>query len=260
MAKLSVIIPAKNEEVVIKDCLESVNWVDEVIVIDNNSSDRTVEIAREFKVNIYKYAKGNYSDRRNFGLKFAHGEWVLFLDADERITPLLRSEILKIITDEKLQMSNSAYAIPRKNIIFGKEFKHGGWWPDYNKRLFKKDSFEKWEGELHEEPIFRGILGHLINPMTHFKNMTMAEMVDKTNKWSEAEAKLMFEAGHPPMNIIRFTTAVFREFWLRGVKQRAFIDGFEGTIYAVYQIFSRFVSYAKLWELQVKRHNEGSNL
>ena len=108
-------------------------------------------------------------------------------------------------------------------------------------------------GELHEEPIVSGKMGYLVNPIIHHKHDNISEMVEKTNTWSEIEARLMFSANHPKMNILRFFSAGAREAWLRIIRQRAFLDGYMGMIYAIYQVFSRFVSYAKLWEMQIKK-------
>jgi hypothetical protein len=130
--------------------------------------------------------------------------------------------------------------------------KNGGWWPDYVKRLFVVKKLHSWKGKLHEEPIFEGKLDYLNNPLTHLKHDDLESMVVKTNKWSETEAALMFEAKHPPMNIFRFASAIYREFFLRMIKKKAFLDGAEGIIYALYQVYSRFISYAKLWELQTR--------
>ena len=244
---LSVIVIARNEEEKIAECLKMVSFADEIIVVDNSSTDKTAEIAKRKGAKIINLKAGNFSELRNKGAKEARGEWLLYIDADERVTPQLRREILKRVQDNAF----SAYAIPRRNFILGKELKHGGWWPDYAKRLFKKNKFKKWTGELHEEPVFKGKLGHFKNPLIHLKHDNLTEMVDKTNSWSEIEARLMIEANHPRMNIPRFISAMFREFWLRMIKQMAFLDGPQGIIYALYQVFSRFVSYAKLWEMQL---------
>ncbi len=215
---------------------QSVKWCDELVLING--------------------IKGSFNDWHNEGLKKAKGDWILYIDSDEEVTANLHKEIEFTIND--LKSINSVYAIPRRNFIFGKEFKYSGQYPDYQKRLFKKDSLEKWFGEVHEEPIFKGSLGHLKNPIMHYKNMTISQMVDKTNIWSEHEAKLMFDAHHPPMNIIRFFTAGLREFWLRMIVQTAFMDGAKGIIYGLYQVFSKLISYSKLWEMQL--NHESGNL
>jgi len=251
---ISAVIIAKDEEKNIKECLESLTWVSEIVLVDSGSKDGTCRIADKYKCRIIETDDDNFSHKRNIGAKEARGEWILYIDVDERVTPLLRKEILSVVGDRSRALSRySAWAIPRRNFILGKELKHGGWWPDYVKRLFLKRNLESWSGELHEEPHFDGNMGHLKNPLIHLKHDNLEEMVDKTNNWSEIEAKLMFEAGHPPMNILRFMTAMFREAWLRMVKHAAFLDGSVGIIYALYQVYSRFISYAKLWEMQVNK-------
>jgi hypothetical protein len=128
--------------------------------------------------------------------------------------------------------------------------KYPGLWPDYVVRLIKKDKLRGWEGELHEQPKIEGNICHLKEPLIHRKHKDLSGMVTKTNEWSEIEADLMLKAGHPKMNIFRFFSAGFREFWLRMVVQTAFLGGTRGIVYGLYQVFSRLVSYAKLWEKQ----------
>jgi glycosyltransferase involved in cell wall biosynthesis len=220
-----------------KKCLDSLSWCDEIVKVETDLS------------------KGSFADWRNEGAKKARGEWLLYIDTDEIVTPELRKVILNVINTDRF----SAYAIPRRNFVFGREMKHCGLWPDYVLRLIKKDKLIGWQGELHEQPKVTGKIEHLKEPLIHKKHDNISEMVNKTNEWSEVEAKLMFEAHHPDINIVRFFTAGLREFWLRMIVQTAFMDGAEGTIYGLYQVFSRLVSYSKLWELQIKK-NESGNL
>lgn len=230
--KVSVIILLGKEadEVLLKKCLDSVNWCDEIIKVDTPKIE------------------GSFADWRNEGLKRAKNDWILYIDTDEEVTPSLRDEIASLITNHYSLVT--CFAIPRRNFIFGQEFKHGGQWPDYQKRLFLKSSLTKWEGELHEEPVYLGNLDYLKNPIIHHKKITISQMIDKTNKWSEIESKLMFDANHPRMNLVRFFSAGFRELYLRFIKQLCFLDGPKGVIYGIYQIYSRLISYSKLWEKQ----------
>lgn len=251
MKKISAIILAGNAENLIKDCLESLSWVDEILVINTGSTDKTVNIAKKFKAQVFTAPKGNFSDWRNFGAKKAEGDWLFYVDVDERVTPLLRKEIQKVISKPK----NQAYAIPRKNILLGHEMKHGGWWPDYVLRLMRKESLKGWKGELHEQPEIKGSVGKLKNPLTHFTHRNLFEMVEKTNKWSEIEARLLFESGHPKMVWWRFLSVAFREFWYRAIRERGFLDGPVGIIEIIYQMYSRMITYAKLWEMQLKTQN-----
>lgn len=244
--KISGIVLVKDEEELISECLESLSWADEIIVIDNGISGKVFEIAKNKGAKIFKSSKGNFSDRRNLGAKKAQGEWLFYLDVDERVTPLLKKEIEGAIKGG----SYSAYAIPRRNIFLGHEMRWGGWWPDYVLRLIRKDALIAWEGSLHEQPRIKGEVGKLKNPLTHFSHRSLAEMVEKTNEWSEIEAKLLYESHHPKMAWWRFISVAAREFWYRGIAKLGFLDGVVGVIEIIYQMFSRMITYAKLWEMQ----------
>ncbi len=230
---LSVIIllGGKINKDLLKKCLLSVSFADEVITVD------TVKL------------NGSFDRWRNEGLWLAKGNWILYIDSDEEVASALKDEIIKIVKDSNIK--NNAYAIPRRNFIFGQEFKHSGQWPDYQKRLFKKETFSRWVGDLHEEPVFTGEIAHLINPIIHHKDITISEMIEKTNRWSEIEGELLFNSNHPKMNLVRFMSVALREFFLRFVKELCFLDGPKGVIYGIYQIYSRLISYSKLWEKQL---------
>ena len=251
--ELSVIVIAKNEEERIAVCLKSMAFADEIIVVDDGSLDKTEEIAKKHGARVVNLQKGSFSDRRNLGAKEASGEWLLYVDADELVTPALRKELNSKFQNPKSKFN--AYAIPRRNILLGHEMKHGGWWPDYVLRLIKKDSLVEWKGELHEQPEIKGEVGKLVNPLIHNSHRNLTEMVEKTNDWSEIEAKLMFGKDHPPVNLPRFGSAMFREFWYRAIIKKGFLDGPVGVIEIIFQVFSRFVSYAKLWEMQLRDPN-----
>ncbi|MBI3397004.1 glycosyltransferase family 2 protein [Candidatus Woesebacteria bacterium] len=259
--KISAIVITKNEEGMIEECLKSLMWCDEIILVDSGSTDNTIQIAKKYGVKVFVAGtEKSFSGWRNRGLKESNNPWILYIDADERVTPELKKEI-NVVTNQlsrDIVSEENAYAIPRKNIIFGKEFRHCGQSPDYVKRLFRKSELKGWEGELHEEPKFGGKIGHLKSSLVHIKHETITEMVEKTNMWSEIEAKLMYNAHHPKMNILRFASAGLREFWLRFIIQLAFLDGIEGIIYGTYQVFSRLVSYTKLWELQLTENRTGT--
>jgi glycosyltransferase involved in cell wall biosynthesis len=225
-----IIYGGKYDQKLFELAKKSVKWCDELVFVNG--------------------VKGSFNDWHNEGLKRAKGDWILYLDTDEEITKDLQIEIRKLIANWKLETGNSAYAIPRRNLIFEKEFKFSGQYPDYQIRLFKRKNLKKWIGVVHETPIFNGSLGHLKEPMLHFKKMTISQMIEKTNKWSEMEAQLMIDANHPPMNGFRFFTAGAREFIKRFIKEKAFLDGKEGIVYGIYQIYSKLISYSKLWEKQ----------
>lgn len=251
--KISAIIQTKNEENMIEEALTSLDWIDEIVLIDDGSTDKTVQLAKKFKNVKFlapsdnKVAYSEYSVNKNLAALKTETDWLFFMDADERVTDKLRDEILTITSSEN---AKNAYAIPRQNNFLGKNMRWGGWWPDYVIRLIRKQSFEGFVGELHEQPRFKGELGYLKNPLTHITHRTLEEMVAKTNKWSNAEAKLLFDAGHPPMAWWRFISIAAREFWYRAILKLGFLDGMVGVIEIIYQMYSRMITYAKLWEMQ----------
>jgi len=251
---LTVIIPARNEEKMLEGCLKSVKWADEIIVIDNGSDDKTASLARGLgaKVIFCPRVAIDYSKPRNMGAKAASAEWLFYLDADERSSPELKREIEKAIKNS----SFSAFTLPRQNIFLGHPMRHGGWWPDRVLRLIKKSQLKGWFGNLHEQPGITGKIGALENPLTHLTHRSLSEMLNKTNEWSALEAELLFKAHHPKMTWWRFIAVAGREFWYRGIVKLGFLDGTVGVIEIIYQMFSRMITYAKLWELQI---NESRN-
>lgn len=248
--ELSIIVLTKNAEEKLEDCLESVRQLaegmGEIIILDGGSTDRTLEIVRKYKARIVKQKKGSYDTWRNQGKDVAKSEWLFYIDPDERVTPELRNELRNTLRKPEY----AAYAIPRRNFVFGKELKHGGWYPDYVIRLIRKDKLIKWEGELHEQPKINGELGYLKSAFIHLKENNLSDMVEKTNKWSEVEARLLLKSNHPPMVWWRFIRPVISEVFDRLILKLGFLDGVQGIIFSVYQGYSVFMRYAKLWEMQ----------
>lgn len=226
-----ILLGEKVDDNLYKKCLDSILWVDEIVNVDTT-----------------KLSVGNFADWRDHGARKARGDWLLYIDSDEEVSPKLKSEILGVVNDPKSPIS--AFAIPRVNTLLGRCMHYGGWSPDYVVRLIKKEKLEGWRGRLHEQPEIKGEVGKLKNPLEHVTHRSISEMIAKTNDWSGIEAELLFEAGHPQMSVLRFLTAAFREFWYRGIRKLGFLDGYVGIIEIVYQTFSRLVTYTKLWELQ----------
>lgn len=228
-----ILIGGSYDKRLLAKCLDSISWCDEIVKVETGSMD------------------GSFADWRNLGAKRAKSEWLLYIDSDEEVTPKLRDMILSVIASGEF----AAYAIPRRNIFLGQTMHWGGWWPDFVVRLIRKDKLKGWFGELHEQPEINGSICHLKEPLIHESHRSLGEMVEKTNGWSEIEAKLLYDSGHPKMNIFRFLSAGFREFWYRGIVKLGFLDGTVGVIEVIYQIFSRLITYSKLWELQQKHES-----
>ena len=197
---LSAVVITKNETERIKACLESIKWADEIIVMDNGSGDRTLEIAGEYTEKIFRSNLGDFSSIRNLATEKASGDWVLFVDADERVLEPLRKEIEVMISFSEF----SAYAISRKNVVFGKEVKYGPFWPDWVIRLLRKSNFEGWIGNIHEQPKFRGKLGYSKNSLLHLTHRSLDQIVQKSLEWSKIDAKLRLDSRHPKMSGWRF--------------------------------------------------------
>lgn len=250
--KLSVVILAKNEEAIIKDCLESVKWADEIILVDSGSTDQTPQIAKEYGAKIIDSPSRKlvFAKWRNQGFKAAQGNWVLYVDADERVTPELKKEIKALIKGTPKAV---AYEIPRRNFFLGQEVRYGGAWPDYVRRFFLKKKLKNWVNDLHEHPIVEGGWGKLKNPLLHLTHRDLSSMIGKTKQWSKIEAELLYQANHPKMTGWRFIRIMLTEFWDRGIKKQGLRNGTVGWIETIFQMFSRFITYARLWELQQKK-------
>lgn len=250
--KLSIIIIAKNAESEIADAVSSVDFTDEVIVIDNGSTDRTIEIAKYLKAKVFSYEVQDFSKLRNFGLEKAKGEWILYIDTDERVSKELRDEIERRISSQNLHMRNlRGFYIKRKNYYLGNNE-----WPYIEKieRLFRKDALKGWRGKLHESPIIDGEFGELDGYLLHYTHRDLTLMLKKTIEWSKIEAELRFKAGHPKMTWWRFLRVMTTAFFDSYIRQGGWKVGAVGLIESIYQAFSIFITYARLWEIQKNNH------
>jgi glycosyltransferase involved in cell wall biosynthesis len=242
---LSVIIIAKNEAKRIKSCLDSVKEARQIILVNNKSTDDTVEIAQKFNAEIIHTDSNDFSQLRNIGLQKVKFNWVFYLDADEIATPELISEIASIISHKDIGIDT--YFVRRVNYYLGNNI-----WPGFEKiqRLFWKKSLKGWYGKLHESPDIIGNVGLLIHPILHFTHRNLTEMIAKTNKWSDTEAKLRFDSGHPQIVSWRLIRVMITGFCKSFFYDKGYKAGTTGMIESIYQAFSMFITYAKLWELQ----------
>jgi len=246
---LSAIVITKNEESRIAKCLESLSFCDEIIIVDNGSTDKTLEIVQKYQVRVRHIKETDFSALRNAGKEDAKGKWLLYVDADEIVPEKLQEEIKRTVKDESLTRGGTtAFFISRENYYLGKK------WPvrDCMQRLFQKDTLVRWEGKLHETAVINGVMGKLQEPLIHNTHRTLAEMVEKTNEWSEFEAELRFDAGHPDVVWWRLLRVMGTGFFRSFVSEGGWKAGTVGWIESIYQGFSMFITYAKLWELQQK--------
>jgi len=242
--KLSVIILTHNVEDEIIPAIKSSQFADEIIAIDTGSTDRTLDICRKFGVKIVHTTTDSFSKWRNDGAKAAKGDWLLYLDSDERIPVKLAGEVLSTIQNP----THSAYTISRYEVFLGKHLNH--WGDPRVLRLMKRFALKRWEGKLHEQPMIDGSVGDLRQQRDHLSHKNIDEKLPNTLLWSKTEATMLLNAGHPPMVGWRFVRIMFTEFWDRCLKQGLWKDGTEGWIEIIYQMFSKFVTYERLWEMQ----------
>lgn len=245
--KISFVISAYNEEQMIEDCLKSVqSLADEIIFIDNTSQDKTVEIAKKYtnKIFVRENNPVMLNINKNFGFTKATGDWIISLDADERITKELAREIREKIKETKI----AGWEIPRKNIIFGKWIAHSIWWPDYNLRLFRKGFGKFAEKHVHEKLEVTGEVGQLKNPMLHYNYQNVSQFINKLNKtYTESETENFLKSGKNInwYDAIRWPTNDFvKTFFL----EKGYKDGLHGLVLSLFQAFYALIFFAKVWE------------
>lgn len=244
---ISAIIITKNEEKMIEDCLKSLSFCEEIIIVDNGSTDNTKDICQRYTDKFFSTTTENFSEMRNLGAEKAQGEWLLYIDADERISDELKRKIIQAVkTDEY-----SGYELKRNNNFLGVWVSSGGWENEYLLRLIKKSKLEKWSGRLHETAKVSGKIGKINASISHYSHRDLSSMVKKTNEWSEIEANLRYDNNHPKMTVLRFVKLFFKELWTRLIIKKAWKDGAVGIIEAIYQSYSLLITYFKLWEKQI---------
>lgn len=253
MPKLSVTIIALNEESDIGGCLESVTWADEVLVVDAYSGDSTVEISREYGARVIQRQWQGFASQKQFALDQARHPWVLSLDADERVTPELRDEIQALLASEP---PHDGYYIPRRSYFLGKWLRHGGWYPGYQLRLFRRDRTRLSDALVHEGFLVDGSLGRLRNDLIHLTHPTLEESFSKLNSYSTLQALGRFRGRR-----VRWYDLVihpFWAFWLRFVVRLGFLDGIHGFLMALVAGMVKAAVYMKTWELQHQHRTNGA--
>lgn len=232
----------------IANCLASVQFADEIVVVDSGSTDNSLGIAAREGAKIVEVSSGSFQDWRNRGAKESTSDWLLYIDADERVTPKLAQEI-----EDTIQFtSNAAFALRRNNIHFGRWMQFGGWEQDRIVRLFKRSHLRGWEGKVHEHAEIDGILGELKEPLVHLTHRNIRDGLVKSYTWTDTEAQLLFEAGAKPVQPFTLLRKFGMECFRRLIAKKGYKDGMEGWIESFQQAINRFFVYERLWELQQK--------
>jgi glycosyltransferase involved in cell wall biosynthesis len=244
--KVSVVISAFNEEKKIDDCLKSVKGIaDEIIFIDNSSTDRTAEIAKKYTDKVFvKENNPMLNVNKNFGFSKATNPWILNLDGDEKVTEELANEIKELSDENQVK----GYFIPRKNIIFGKWIKHTGWYPDYVLRLFEKKSGKFEEKHVHEQIQLSGASGKLTNSIEHQNYETISQFLNKMiRNYTVSESENLLKNGYK-YNSIDIVKMPLSEFVKRYFAEEGFKDGMHGLVLSLLMSFYHFIVFIRLWE------------
>jgi len=246
MEKISVAIITKDEERNIGDCLESVKWADEIVVVDNGSTDRTLSICQEYGARIFQEEWKGYSGQKNSAIEKAGNEWVLNLDADERVSPELRQEMQKSLEGNQ---GVNGYWIPRKNFFLGQWIRYCGWYPDLNLRLFRKSRGRFGERVVHERLELAGKALTLTHPLIHETYQSLSDFFQRMDRYSTLAAQEMHREGRK----FRLTDVVFRPpftFLQMYFLRAGFLEGYLGFVLSVLYSYYTFAKYAKLKELR----------
>ncbi|MEN8252824.1 MAG: glycosyltransferase family 2 protein [Patescibacteria group bacterium] len=245
---ISAIIIAKNEESMIANCIDTVAWCDEVLLINNNSTDGTTQLARNMGVRVVDFHSDSFAKIRTEALLKAKTDWIFYIDADERVTPKLSQEILVNIETAEVPVLK----IKRKNMMYGKYFNHGGWQNDWIERVFLRSSLTGWKGVVHESPLYKGEVKKLHHELIHLTHRNTQSNFIKSAQWTKKEAKLLFKAKTKKVTLVTLFRKSTMEFLRRTIIFGARKDGMEGLIESLVQGMNKFLVYLQLWELQQK--------
>jgi len=247
--EITVVVITYNEEDRLEAALQSIQAVaSEIVIIDRHSTDNTLDVAKKYSDRIYSREWTNYADQKNFGNVQATFPWILSLDADERLSPELQEEILKLRSEEP---SVAAFSMPRQACYLGKWIRHSGWYPDRKIRLFRKDKAH-WEGEyVHESLVVDGEVKKLKGVLYHFTYRDMSDQVKRLNLYSSLGAQSLYARQKKcrwyHLLCMPFLAFLRSFFWKAGV-----LDGLAGFIIAIFQGYGVFLKYAKLREIWKK--------
>jgi len=247
MNKISVCLATFNEEENLKDCLESVKWAEEIVLVDGQSTDKTVALAKKYtnKIIIRKNPLMFHLNKQK-AFAAATQDWILYLDADERVSEKLKKEILAAVKKKSYQ----GFWLPRKNIIFGQWIKHSLWWPDYQLRLFRRGKAFLPCKSVHEQPKLTGKAGYLKNPLIHQSYQTVTQYVERLNNlYTENDLRVFLREKKKIhwYDALRFPV---EDFLATFFARKGYRDGLHGLVLSLLQAFSSFITFAKLWEKQ----------
>lgn len=244
---LSGLVIAFNEERNLADCLASLSFADENVVVDSESADRTAAIAEGAGACVVRQKWLGFGPQKNLGMEKATGDWILIVDADERVTPELRDEILALLSAPE-EPAHAAYTVPRKNHEYGAWIRHGGAWPDRQLRLLRRGRGAYNDVAVHENLVVEGTIGELSGPLLHFSERSTSERVVKVDRYSTLAAKERAKRGLPRVGRATLLLHPMATFFKIYVTRKGWRDGIPGLIHAMMVALHTFLKYAKLYE------------
>jgi glycosyltransferase involved in cell wall biosynthesis len=243
--RLSVVVVTLDEEECIRACLQSAAWADELIVVDAESRDKTAAIARELTDHVFVRPWPGFAAQKNFGLDQARGDWILSLDADEVVSPTLREEIAAIV---ERGGAHAGYAVPRRNVFWGRFIRHGGLYPDWQVRLFARGRGRFVERSVHESVTIEGRVGRLTGHLEHRSYRDVADFLARADRYSTLAAEEWVAAGRRPRPLVDLVVRPIGRFLGMYVGRAGFLDGWRGFLLAVLYGYYVLMRSAKVWE------------
>ena len=243
---ITAIIIAQNESEMIQNCIDTLRWCSEILVVDDGSIDDTPTIVENAGARLVSFKSSSFKRLREEAQKHVRTDWIVYIDADERVLPTLAKELLVSIETDVA----AALSIRRKNIHFGIEMEHGGWENDWVTRAFKTSALKGWHGDIHESPTFEGEVKQLNTRLLHLTHRNTISSLQKTSAWTPMEAQQIFEATTDPISFKTIIRKGFMEFFRRGILSGGYKDGTAGLVEACTQGINRMLVYMQVWEMQ----------
>ena len=245
---ITAIVVAKNESNLIRSCLTCLQWCAQILVIDHGSVDDTAVVAESLGAKVIPISSTSFAKLRTEALKHVTTSWVIYIDPDERVTPLLAKEIAVNLETQ----TSTVFTLNRRNYHYGALMQAGGWQHDQVTRIFLVSAITEWTGNIHESPVYSGTSLTLQTPLEHFSHRSISQGLKKSAEWTLMEAELLAAAPIPPVTRLTILRKGWMEFFRRYWQFKGYRDGMPGFIESLTQGINKALVYMQVWELQQK--------
>lgn len=252
MTSVSALVITKNEETMLQDCLQSISWADEIVVLDSGSTDNTLKLANQFGAKVYEHCDWQgFGRQRQIAQDYASCEWLFWIDADERVSDDLATEIRQKVSENK---QDNVYEIPRLSWVFGRYIRHSGWYPDYVVRLYARNRTTYDDALVHEKVIVpAGATKHKLKAdLIHYTYQDLHHYLTKSARYAQlwADQKQQRDKTSTLLQAVLHALGCFVKMYFL---KRGFLDGRQGFLLALLSSHSSFIKYADLWVRQQKK-------